>query len=399
MTTKTLLLATASLTLLGCAIQPGPGGPLAIRAQAIAQNSLLIDTHIDTPTRLINHVEDVSGRTPGGQFDYERARAGGLKVAFMVAFVPQADKSDEEAKKHAELLLNMVDNWVQAAPDKFTLVRSADEAAKLVEGSQVGLALGLENGSALGSDLSNVAYFAGRGIRYITLTHTRNNQIGDSSGEVVGKWSGLSPFGGQAVLEMQRQGVMIDVSHVADSTFYQVLELARVPVIASHSSCRELTPGYLRNMDDDMLRAIAKNGGVVQIAFGAQFLKNEYKALEDTRFVGYQKYLSDAGVKLFSPVAQDRLNVLQATMRAGTAMDVADHIDHAVKIAGIDHVGFGSDFDGILSTPTDVPDASAYPAVIAELLRRGYSEPDIKKILGENLMRVWRAVEAYSREH
>jgi membrane dipeptidase len=231
------------------------------------------------------------------------------------------------------------------------------------------------------------------------LTSTEHNQIGDSSGEDKLKWNGLSPFGRSVVLEMQKLGLMIDVSHMSDSTFFQVLNLVDVPVIASHSGCRALTPGDMRNMSDDMLRRIASNGGVVQIPFGSCFLKNEYKALEDVHWAQYEYYLSDQNVQDFCPLAQAYLSGAQMTSRMGTISDIADHIEHAVRIAGIEHVGLGSDFDGVISTPVDASDVSGYPAVIVELLRREYLEADIRKILGENLMRVWRNVENYAREH
>jgi membrane dipeptidase len=384
----------ALTSILDCRSRTGPAeASLQARARNIAQRQLLIDTHIDAPSALLNYPRDLSERQLVGHFDYSRAVEGGLKLAFMVAFVPQ---EETDPRGLAERQVRMVEDWVRAAPEEFVLVRSANEASKLPSGSRVGLALGLENGAAIGSDIGSLTGLAELGVRYITLTHTEHNQIGDSSGETDSRWGGLSPFGRLVVLEMQRLGLMIDVSHVSDSTFYQVLDLVDVPVIASHSGCRCLTPGHMRNMSDDMLRAIAANRGVVQVAFGSYFLKNEYRELEDAYWTEYEKYLSDQNVKDFSPPAQAYLSGVQMTSRVGTVVDVADHIDHAVRIAGIDHVGFGSDFDGVIATPTDVPDVSAYPAVIAELLRRGYSETDIKKILGENFLRVWLTVENYA---
>ena len=245
----------------------------------------------------------------------------------------------------------------------------------------------------------NISYFANRGVKYITLTHSKHNQMGDSSGENKPKWNGLSPFGQLAVIEMQKKGVMIDVSHVADSTYYQVLDLVNVPVIASHSSCRKLTSDYERNMTDDMLRALAKNGGVIQINFGAAFLKPEYKDLNDKLWITYEKYLEKHNIADFSGKAAAYLDHWQSVIKLGSVRDLVDHIDHAVKVAGIDHVGLGSDFDGVIPTPTDVPDVSGYPKVVAELLKRGYSETDIQKILSGNILRVWKEVELYSNEH
>jgi len=393
----TILTFVAFALMPNCRSLPEPvNAPLLARAHSIAKDALVVDTHIDTPSSLVNNSRDLSVRQSAGHFDFPRAVEGGLKLAFMVAFVPQ---EETDAKGLAEQQLRTVEYLVRAAPDKFVLIRSAADASKLPGDSRVGLAIGVENGAAIGSSLGNLAGFAEAGVCYITLTHTDHNQIGDSSGEDDPKWNGLSPFGRQVVLEMQKLGLMIDISHVSDSTFYQVLDLVDVPVIASHSGCRALTPGHIRNMSDDMLRAISSNGGVVQIAFGSWFLKNEYKALEDVYWTKYEKYLSDQNVQDFSPTAQAYLNGAQLTSRMGTSSDIADHIDHAVRIAGVEHVGLGSDFDGVIATPADVPDVSGYPAVIAELLRRGYSEGDIRKILGENLLRVWRTVEDYALEH
>lgn len=389
-----------SLSLLSCSSLKVADDDLSttINAQRITQESLVIDTHLDTPSRLLNYPLDLSKRTTGGHFDYERASKGGLNLAFMALFVPQIYQSDRKAKDHAVQLLQMVEDWIQKSPDKFSLVRSASDAKQLLNNLKVGLAIGLENGAAIGSDLSNISYFSDRGVNYIGLTHSKHNQIGDSSGENTPQWHGLSPFGRLAVLEMQRKGVMIDISHVADSTFYQVLSLVSVPIIASHSSCRELTPEYPRNMTDDMLRALAKNGGVVQINFGASFLKTEYKEFEDKLWDNYDKYLNENSVADFSSESAAFLDHWQSVMKLGSAKDLVDHIDHAVKVAGIDHVGLGSDFDGVILTTTDVPDVTGYPVVVAELLRRGYSESDIRKILSKNIMRVWREVEAYSSQ-
>jgi membrane dipeptidase len=387
-------------TLMSCSsLEPTKDVLIAIESQRIAQKSLIIDTHIDTPSRLMNYPLDISKRTTGGHFDFERASEGGLNLAFMSLFVPQIYENDQEAKNHAVQLLQMIEGWVQEHPNKFSLVRSVSDTKQLLMSPKVGLAIGLENGAAIGSDLSNISYFANRGVKYITLTHSKHNQMGDSSGENKPKWNGLSPFGQLAVIEMQKKGVMIDVSHVADSTYYQVLDLIDVPVIASHSSCRKLTPDYKRNMTDEMLRALAKNGGVIQINFGAAFLKPEYKDLNDKLWITYEKYLENHNIADFSGKAAAYLDHWQSVIKLGSVRDLVDHIDHAIKVAGIDHVGLGSDFDGVIPTPTDVPDVSGYPKVVAELLKRGYSETDIQKILSGNILRVWKEVELYSNEH
>ncbi len=224
----------------------------------------------------------------------------------------------------------------------------------------------MENGAALEGRLENIRYFYNRGIRYITLVHSRNNHICDSSFEEKRRWNGLSPFGRLVVEEMNRVGMMIDVSHVSDSTFYQILRLSRAPVIASHSSCRFFTPGLERNMDDAMIKLLASKGGVIHINFGVPFLRNDRWKPSDQEHAG------------------DPVDV----------SDVARHIDHAVKLAGPDHVGLGSDFDGMGDNlPRGLKDVSGYPNLILELMKLGYNEEDIRKICGGNTLRVWEEVQ------
>jgi membrane dipeptidase len=217
--------------------------------------------------------------------------------------------------------------------------------------------------------LANVEYFYNRGIRYITLTHAKDNHICDSSYDTTRTWNGLSEFGEQLIAEMNRVGIMVDISHVSDSSFYQVMKLTKVPAIASHSSCRHFTPGMERNMSDDMIKALAANGGVIHINYGSFFLEEGWN----------EKHEADS-------------------THATTLQQVADHIDHTVKLVGIDHVGFGSDFDGVSNLPVGLSDASMMPNLIEELLKRGYSDEDIRKISYLNTFRVWRAVEKYAVE-
>jgi membrane dipeptidase len=259
--------------------------------------------------------------------------------------------------------------------------------------------MGMENGSPIEGRLANVRYFYDRGIRYITLAHSKNNHICDSSYDDEPRWNGLSPFGRTLVEEMNRVGIMVDVSHVTDSTFYQVLRISRVPVIASHSSCRHFTPGWERNMSDEMIRALAGRGGVIQINFGSMFLRDDIRVGTDRSRADIAAWLKENNLKEGDGRAQEyireykrRNGLLYATIR-----DVADHIDHAVKLGGVDHVGLGSDFDGVGDgLPIGLKDVSGYPALLAELLRRGYSDDDLRKICGENTLRVWEAVERYA---
>jgi membrane dipeptidase len=256
--------------------------------------------------------------------------------------------------------------------------------------------MGMENGAPIGNDLANVKYFYDRGIRYITLTHGKDNQICDSSYDTTRTWNGLSPFGEQVVKEMNRIGIMVDISHVSDSTFYDVVKLTKVPVIASHSSCRAFTPDFQRNMNDDMIKKLGENGGVIQINFGSSFLDSTVRAGNEINRKKLRSLLDENGLTAEDSLAKPIIEQFRKdnpSLYADVEI-VADHIDHVVKLAGIDHVGIGSDFDGVGdSLPTGLKDVSQYPNLIYALLKRGYSEEDIAKICYKNVWRVWSAVE------
>jgi membrane dipeptidase len=255
----------------------------------------------------------------------------------------------------------------------------------------VSLALGMENGTPIEGKLENLQHFYNRGIRYITLAHSESNHIADSSYDLRRKWQGLSPFGKELIVAMNNLGMMIDISHVSDAAFYQTVAISKVPVIASHSSLRRYTPGFERNMDDDMLKALAQNGGVVQINFGSSFvtaMANQYGALRKAA-------AQQAGVP--DNDAFDLEFRKKHPYPFATLETVLDHIDHVVKLVGIDHVGIGSDYDGVGdSLPVGLKDVASYPNLIEGLLKRGYQDADIEKILSGNLLRVWREVEAYA---
>jgi membrane dipeptidase len=259
----------------------------------------------------------------------------------------------------------------------------------------------MENGGPIRGDLSRVRYYHGQGIRYITLTHAKNNHICDASYDTTRKWNGLSPFGRTVIGEMNRVGIMIDVSHITDSAFFQVMRLSKAPVIASHSSCRYFTPGFERNMDDAMICLLAARGGVIQINFGSSFISNDFRLAEERREREIDRHLKETKVKPDTKEAQGfaRQYRHDHPVSRPSVRDVAMHIDHVVKIAGVDCVGFGSDFDGVGDTlPLDLQDVADYPNLLAELLRLGYSKGDIEKICGGNLLRVWREVERVARE-
>jgi membrane dipeptidase len=368
------------------------------RAHRLSQKLIITDGHIDLPYRMANKgfmsrnsVEDVSIKTMG-DFDYPKAKMGGLDAPFMSIYVPAALQKSGGAKAFADSLIDMVGRLPEAFPNLFASAGTPSEVKENFEKALISLPLGMENGAPIESDLANVKYFFDRGIRYITLTHSLDNEICDSSYDTSeDTWDGLSPFGEQVVQEMNKWGIMIDVSHISDKAFYDVMNLTQAPVIASHSSCRKFTPGFMRNMNDDMIKLLAEKEGVIQINFGSSFLSktsqdqfseiktslDEYRAAEglsenDSTYVAYAaQYLID----------MDPFEEIKT---------VADHIDHVVAIAGIDYVGLGSDFDGVgNSLPKGLKDVSMYPNLIYELLMRGYSDEDIEKICSQNVFRVW----------
>jgi membrane dipeptidase len=259
--------------------------------------------------------------------------------------------------------------------------------------------MGMENGAPL-LKLEDIAYYHQRGIRYVTLTHSKDNHICDSSYDTTRTWGGLSEYGKQVVAEMNRVGMMIDISHVSDSTFYQVLRLTQAPVIASHSSCRAFTPGFERNMSDDMIRLLAQNGGVIQINFGKSFLSAAYQAKANELRKSILAYLAEHNLSFTDSAAQAYIKAVRdtAALPTVTVEDVVAHIDHVKKLVGVDYVGIGSDFDGVSGElPVGLSDVSMYPNLIYELLKRGYSDEDIRKICGDNLMRVWASVEKVAK--
>jgi membrane dipeptidase len=334
--------------------------------------------------------------TADGDFDYERAKRGGLDVLFMSIYTP----ADLEAKggsfQLANELIDSSEALVGRAPHKFMMVHNTADAEKARQEGLIGLALGMENGSPIEGKLENVQFFYNRGIRYITLAHGLSNHISDSSYDTNRPWKGLSPFGREVVAEMNRVGIMVDISHVSDEAFYQVMQITKVPVIASHSSARFFTPGFERNMSDEMIKALGANGGVIQINFASSFLTREAWEWSDTMQKAQKAWLADTGNAEDSEAAREweKAYRAQQPFPYASISDLADHFDHVVELAGVDHVGIGSDFDGVGdSLPVGIKDVAFYPALIEELLRREYTIQQIEAILGGNLMRVWRAVE------
>ena len=400
-------LIVTTLISLACSGEKSTSTPnddqLRAKANDLAQQFILADTHVDLPYRLsIKHFRlereylGIPVSTTEGDFDFVRAQKGGLDAPFMSIYIPsERQLTPDNGKAMADSLISMIEGIVKAHPDKFALARTPTEIEENSKAGKISLPLGMENGAPIGYDLNNVKYFFDKGIRYVTLTHGKANQICDSSYDTLNrKQNGLSPFGEKVVAEMNRIGMMVDISHVSDSAFYDVLKIAKAPVIASHSSCRFYTPGFERNMSDEMIKALAKNGGVIQINFGASFLDSTAR-LNHNVLDSLGKMLESKGLTSKDSAAQPIIDQY-AKNHSDLYSDVdrvADHIDHVVKLVGVDYVGIGSDYDGVGdSLPLGLKDVSDYPNLLYVLLKRGYTEEDIKKICSGNIFRVWNKV-------
>ncbi|MBT9314717.1 dipeptidase [Leptothoe spongobia] len=376
------------------------------RAEIIHRAVLTIDSHIDWPIRQSVNLEfnpaigHETGAPGSGQWDLVRMEAGGLDGAFISIFTPQRELTDEGYAQAKALAQQMIEWTYQLAAehgDKVAIALTPTDAYRLEREGKRALFLGMENGYPLGTDLGAVQAFYAQGIRYITLTHSKNSQLGDSSTDEQQDWQGLSPLGESVVQEMNRLGMMVDISHVHDDTFWDVMRLTQAPVIASHSSARALRD-VPRNMDDEMLRAMKENGGVVQLCLLGDYIKEieqrpervaALAALADQQAAWLRGDLSEAEVA--DLLAQYRAISAQYPEIKPTLADAIDHLDHMVAIMGIDHVGIGSDFDGGGGL-IDIEDVSQMPNITQELLSRGYTPDDIRKIWGGNLMRVFEQV-------
>ncbi|SHM62362.1 membrane dipeptidase [Cyclobacterium lianum] len=370
-------------------------------ARDLAQNTIMVDGHVDLPYRmkvggftLQREILNVAERTEGGNFDFPRSREGGLDAPFMSIYIPSRYQEMGGAKALADSLILMTERLTTTWPDKFALAYGPDEIKKNFEAGKISLPMGMENGAPIEDDLDNIGYFYDRGIRYITLTHGKDNLIGDSSYDTTYTHGGLSEFGVEVVKEMNRTGIMVDISHVSDDTFYDVLEVSQVPVIASHSSARHFTPGFERNMADEMIKKLAENGGVIMINFGGSFIDQDFREGNDAAREHIVNWLAENELSRNDPEAQEYIADYVAENNPFPSVQrVADHFDHIVELVGTDHLGFGSDFDGVGDTlPNGLKDVSMYPNLIAELLKRGYSKEEIEKFCYKNIFRVWEEV-------
>ncbi|MEO0824871.1 MAG: dipeptidase [Cyanobacteria bacterium J06635_15] len=383
-----------------------PSLSVSEQAALLHEQTLTLDAHIDWPIRQsfnpdfdpgIGHETGAAG---SGQWDLTRMEQGKLDAVFMSIFTPQRARTPdgyEAVNTLANQLIDLTQQMVNQHPDRAEIALTPDDAYRIEQAGKRAIFLGMENGYPLGNDIDKVKFFYDRGIRYITLTHTLNNDLADSSTDEQLEWGGLSPFGIAVVQEMNRLGIMIDISHVHDETFWDVIRLSQAPIIASHSSARALRD-VPRNMDDDMLRAIQLNGGVVQLCLLDDFIKEmpqtpereaALAALEPDRQAWQQGELSEAETaELF---AQYRAINQQYPENKPTLADAIDHLDHMVDVMGIEHVGIGSDFDGGGGL-VNLEDVSQMPNITQELLTRGYTPEEINKLWGGNLLRVFRDV-------
>jgi membrane dipeptidase len=363
------------------------------KTRRIHRKATVVDTHSDTTQRLLDENFDMGMRSSTGHMDIPRMKEGGLDAEFFSIWVDPDKYIGAPASKRALDLIDAVYEQAKKHPEALEMAYSAEDIRRLKKQGKIGALMGVEGGHAIDDDLRVLRTFYRLGVRYMTLTHTKANNWADSSTDTP-KHNGLTDFGREVVREMNRLGMIVDISHVSDKTFYDTLAVSKAPVIASHSSCRALCD-HPRNMTDDMIRALAKNGGVMQINFFPAFISNKYreasanlrKQLEPEIKALEEKYKDDP-----AKLAEERRALMSKYRSAAplpTLDDLVAHIDHVVKLVGPDYVGLGSDFDGVPTLPIGMEDCSKLPAITKALLEKGYNEKDITKILGGNLLRVF----------
>jgi membrane dipeptidase len=372
-----------------------------VGARAVRRQAIVIDMHADTTQRLVDENVDLTHRLSDGQVDSVRAKEGGLNAQFFSIWVePQLfGGGGQGAIKRADEQIAAVRQLTERHPETWQMATSAAEIRRIVAAGKLAALMGLEGGYALDERLENVERYYKLGVRYLSPTWSVSTNWAGSSGDEVGKTRGLNEFGKQVILEMNRLGMMIDVSHVSDKTFWDIISTSRQPVIATHSACRAIA-SVRRNLDDEMIRALAKTGGVVCVIFYPEFLepgwseKREQVDREIARLV-QRASAEEPGDTVHKKLARDRVRREEYAKRlpAVTVSRLVDHIDHIVKLVGVDHVGIGSDFDGVQAALSDLASIADLPNLTRELLRRGYSEADVEKILGGNVLRLMEEIE------
>ena len=364
------------------------------KAIKYSKDFIIADGHIDLPYRLYKEglifKKNINlNNETSGNFDIPKAKRGGLNCPFMAIYIP-SEKLEDEAYSFANSLIDLVKNIIKYN-DQFAPALNPTQVIENLNKDKISLPMGIENGSAIGNNLKNLNYFFNRGIRYITLTHAKNNQICDSSYDTNKKWNGLSDFGKLLINEMNNIGMMIDVSHVSDKTFYDILEITNKPLIASHSSPRNFTPDFERNMSDNMIKSLAENNGIIMINFGSSFINKKSNILYAEIQESVESWRLNKGYEINDiEVAKKREKLIKNKNPFADLEDVLIAIDHVKNLVGDDFIGFGSDFDGLGdSLPNNLKNVSYYPMILEGLLNRGYSKESIEKICYKNLFRVW----------
>ncbi len=356
-----------------------------MEAIKIHKEAVVIDSHCDTPIRLLDGA-NINEFDPEGHVDFPRMKKGGVDASFFVLYTSNSMDPDAATRRALQMAARIYDT-IEASQGKVKLARSAEDIIKNKKSGKLSVLIGMENGLPIQKDLSLLRIFYDLGVRYMTLTHAGNNEICDSCAPKEKRWNGLSPFGIEVVREMNRLGMLIDVSHISDASFYDVLKYSEAPVVATHSCCRAICD-HPRNLTDKMIKDLAEKGGVIQINFYPPFLNKKYG---DAFWPLCDKYEEALDKFKKDPEFKDEFEKAKADMFAlerPSYTEVVDHIDHVVKLVGISHVGLGSDFDGIEVTPLSLEGVDKMEVITSELLKRGYTDSDIKAILGGNLMRI-----------
>ena len=378
------------------------GDEIAERARRLHFSSIVLDTHDDTTQRFFSKDFDLGKRNPDGHIDIPRMREGGMNAIFFSIWIDGRIMGPQAVQKALDQIDAVHENVIKYSKD-LVFCRTAEEVRRAHAEGKIAALMGVEGGHMIGNDIRVLRMFGDLGVRYMTLTHFYNDEWADSSTDKPAH-NGLTEFGKEIVREMNRQGIMVDISHVSDKTFYDALEVSKAPLIASHSSCRALC-NHPRDMNDDMIKALAAKGGVIQINYEKSFIDQAYKDAQDKRSGGVvamvdqlRKQCGDAPGCMEKKMAEaEKQAVAEGKLPHVSWERIIDHIDHAVKLVGADHVGLGSDFDGA-TMPEGMDDCTHLPQITEALMRKGYKDEDIRKILGGNTLRVMEQVERVSRE-
>lgn len=389
-----LFLSVALIMLNACNLDPDQS--VETKAQQIAQKYVIVDSHIDLPNWLFEEFDDVSKLSYTGNFDYHKAKKGGLDSPFLAVYVSPRFEGKPRSMEKANEQLDLLDKLLEKNADKFARALTPNDVKQNFKNNKISIPFGLENGAPIMGDLDNLSYFYKRGIRYITVVHGKSNHICDSSYDSTRIWNGLSEFGAELIAEMNKIGMIVDISHTSEKAFYDIMKVAKAPVAATHSNARHFTPGFERNLTDEMIKLIAENGGIIQVAFGSGFITSKPNVYRKESRLAFEKFIEENGLDRDSPEMDGFRKEYEKKnpYPYATIDELLDHFDHIVKLVGIDHVGFGSDFEGVgNSLPEGLKDVSGYPNLIAGLLDRGYSEEDIEKIMGLNFLNFWQKVQ------